>query len=228
VAKLISLLLCRVRDADADDDMAAWILQLRAVMAKCSARIGLSGPQEDRRDLQLINRELDRADAKVHATEQQQAHLQLARDKARLHEQRRTRQSTRREELSIASREQELAGPGGVRPQGPRHDNDHEDIREISVVPTQAEVLCAVSPFLPRPGGTVTRAHPFSRILLYTILPSGSGHVFDPTERRLDVLYRQYREDLLLPLRETTIAMLAQRVRIFAQLRHDGVRAKVT
>lgn len=34
--------------------------------------------------------------------------------------------------------------------QGPRHDNDHADIRLVGVAPTQGEVLCTESPFLPQ------------------------------------------------------------------------------
>ena len=38
-----------------------------------------------------------------------------------------------------------------------RHDNDHTNINSISIAPTQQEVLCQVSPYLPaNVPGTVT------------------------------------------------------------------------
>ncbi|KAL0023606.1 hypothetical protein WJX77_006297 [Trebouxia sp. C0004] len=40
-------------------------------------------------------------------------------------------------------------GPGETRPDGPRHDNDHTSINSISIAPTQQEVLCHVSAYLP-------------------------------------------------------------------------------
>ena len=33
---------------------------------------------------------------------------------------------------------------------GCRHDNDHVDIQQIELAPTQAEVLCSALPFVPR------------------------------------------------------------------------------
>lgn len=46
-------------------------------------------------------------------------------------------------------------GPGYHRPGGPRHDNDHEDIGDISIVPTHGELCCTDDPYLPAnvPGG---------------------------------------------------------------------------
>eukprot|EP00887_Chlorella_sp_A99_P008001 scaffold12.g8001.t1 len=75
------------------------------------------------------------------------------------------------------------SGPGEIFMEGPRHNNDHSDIRHISIMPTQEEVESTLDPYLPRnaPGAS---AH----------LPAGSsaGH--------LDVHFKLFRHDLLAPL----------------------------
>lgn len=38
---------------------------------------------------------------------------------------------------------------GTLRPGGRRHDNDYVDFTAISIVPTEAELLCPLDPFLP-------------------------------------------------------------------------------
>ena len=53
--------------------------------------------------------------------------------------------------------------PGGLRPGGPRHDNDHEDFQGIRVLPTAQEVLCEDAPYLPhnrRAPGRAPRSAP--------------------------------------------------------------------
>ena len=42
-----------------------------------------------------------------------------------------------------------LSCAGELRPGGPRHDNDHVHIQDISVVPTAQELLCGEDPYLP-------------------------------------------------------------------------------
>ena len=37
-----------------------------------------------------------------------------------------------------------------MRPQGPRHNNDFEDFRKISVIPTKDEIFCLEPAFLPK------------------------------------------------------------------------------
>lgn len=41
------------------------------------------------------------------------------------------------------------AEPGHLRPDGPRHDNDHADINDIRIAPTEQELVCAIAPYLP-------------------------------------------------------------------------------
>lgn len=58
---------------------------------------------------------------------------------------------------------------------GPRHDNDHEDVRAISIAPTPNEVLCDEPPFLPKARygnvGITPLLTPFGITLTYTWAP---------------------------------------------------------
>lgn len=74
-------------------------------------------------------------------------------------------------------------GPGALNGGGPRHDNDKEDIREISVVPTPQELLCPLTPYLPHNKG------------------GGSPHMVKGTPEALaDLHFRLLRHDLVQPL----------------------------
>ncbi|GJP61447.1 hypothetical protein CLOP_g18608 [Closterium sp. NIES-67] len=84
-------------------------------------------------------------------------------------------------QLSIT---QGVDGPGELSLDGhPRHDNDHVDISAISVAPTMEEVLCKVSPYLPR--NNANEPHH---------LPHGS------VGRHVDIQFRLLRHDLVAPL----------------------------
>ncbi|KAG8833026.1 hypothetical protein FRC17_000149 [Serendipita sp. 399] len=75
---------------------------------------------------------------------------------------------------------------GNLRPDGPRHDNDIEDIRVTSIPPTEAEMTCKVSPFLP------------------ANIPGAPHHLAaESMERLLDIQFRLLREELIAPLRLT-------------------------
>ena len=41
-------------------------------------------------------------------------------------------------------------GPGNLSRYGPRHDNDHVEIKDISILPTTDEILCRRLPYMPR------------------------------------------------------------------------------
>ena len=41
-------------------------------------------------------------------------------------------------------------GPGALSKYGPRHDNDHVEIKDISILPTTDEILCRRLPYMPR------------------------------------------------------------------------------
>ena len=70
-------------------------------------------------------------------------------------------------------------GPGMLRPDGPRHDNDFEDIGEIRVAPTERELLCKIAPYLP--ANFYEAPHHLPK---------------DSMERLLDIQFRLLREEL--------------------------------
>jgi len=71
--------------------------------------------------------------------------------------------------------------PGHLRPEGPRHDNDDANILQISVEPSQAELVCIHEPYLP------------------ANVPAAPHHLrTDSMERLLDIQFRLLREELLL------------------------------
>ena len=78
---------------------------------------------------------------------------------------------------------------GQLRPGGRRHDNDMENIREILIPPTQAEIMCTTAPFLP---GNITKA---------------PHHLeADSMERLLDIQFRLLREELLYAFLSLAVA----------------------
>ncbi|KAF9358200.1 hypothetical protein BGX26_002267 [Mortierella sp. AD094] len=82
--------------------------------------------------------------------------------------------------------------PGLKSPDGPRHDNDHEDITKIKVLPTRDEITCDRVSFLP--SNSITDAPHF-------LAPGW--------KRQLDIHFRLYREDMLDPLRRGVKAFLS-------------------
>lgn len=72
------------------------------------------------------------------------------------------------------------APPGHLRSGGPRHDNDDASILQISVEPSQAELVCTVAPYLP--ANVATAPHHLRS---------------DSMERLLDIQFRLLREELL-------------------------------
>lgn len=70
-------------------------------------------------------------------------------------------------------------GPGELRPNGPRHDNDFEDIEQIRVAPTHDELVSHTAPYLP--ANLHNAPHH---------LPS------DSPARLLDIQFRLLREEL--------------------------------
>jgi hypothetical protein len=105
----------------------------------------------------------------------------VAREKARVHRyQPRRTISTDEAGLQLALLATYVP-PGHLRPEGPRHNNDFADIPEISVEPSQAELVCTVAPYLP---ANVAAAPHHLRS--------------DSMERLLDIQFRLLREELLL------------------------------
>jgi hypothetical protein len=73
----------------------------------------------------------------------------------------------------------EVEGPGELRANGPRHDNDFVDIQQIRIAPTHGELTSRFVPFLP--ANLHNAPHPY---------PSQS------MERLLDIQFRLLREEL--------------------------------
>ncbi|KAI0812709.1 P-loop containing nucleoside triphosphate hydrolase protein [Irpex lacteus] len=84
----------------------------------------------------------------------------------------------------LAALHNAYVGPGDLRPEGPRHDNDFVDISEIRIAPTHGELTCRIPPFLP--ANLYGAPHP---------LPQES------IERLLDIQFRLLREELTASLR---------------------------
>lgn len=79
----------------------------------------------------------------------------------------------------LAALENAYEGPGELRTEGPRHDNDFVSITDIRIAPTHAELTCRISPFLP--ANLYGAPHPF---------PAES------MQRLLDIQFRLLREEL--------------------------------
>lgn len=82
-------------------------------------------------------------------------------------------------------------GPGELKSDGPRHDNDHADITQIKTVPTDAELRCKQDPFLPANIPGAPHHHPPESI-----------------ERLLDIQFRLLREELMCVSIELFVPML--------------------
>ena len=72
--------------------------------------------------------------------------------------------------------------PGQLSRHGPRHDNDHEDIQHIKILPTTDEILCRRKPYIPAKDQSAEHH-----------LPCGQ-------QRLLDVQFRQLRFDNVEPI----------------------------
>lgn len=79
----------------------------------------------------------------------------------------------------IAALHMSYEGPGNIRAEGPRHDNDFEDIYDIRTAPTHSELMCRIPPYLP--ANFYEAPHP---------APPES------MQRLLDIQYRLLREEL--------------------------------
>ncbi|CAL1707171.1 unnamed protein product [Somion occarium] len=109
----------------------------------------------------------------------------------REHKKSQPREQQNKDFLSVSSGEGTLAalhnsyvGPGSLRLEGPRHDNDFIDINEIRLAPTHAELTSHIPPYLP--ANIYGAPHP---------------HPSDSMERLLDIQFRLLREELTASLR---------------------------
>jgi len=93
-----------------------------------------------------------------------------------------------------------VGGPGG------RHDNDFNDFREISILPTADEILCQQPPFI-RPG---------------SVLEDPDGEA-TRTADYLDNTFRLLREDMLYEIREELQTAIGKKKGRYRGLIIDGV-----
>ncbi|KIO17978.1 hypothetical protein M407DRAFT_226703 [Tulasnella calospora MUT 4182] len=83
-------------------------------------------------------------------------------------------------------------GPGVYHEGGvPRHDNDKENVSQIEIVPTHAELTCSTGPYLP------------------ANIPGGPHHLPGSSmERLVDIQFRLLREELIAPIRSSLAHVL--------------------
>ncbi|KAG0358760.1 hypothetical protein BG005_001884, partial [Podila minutissima] len=82
--------------------------------------------------------------------------------------------------------------PGKRSANGPSHDNDHVEISEINILPTQLEITCSRPPFLPSNG-----------------VPDAPHFLAHGWKRQVDTHFRLYREDMMDPFRRSMNSFLA-------------------
>lgn len=87
-------------------------------------------------------------------------------------------------EAVLARLRREYQGPGDLREEGPRHDNDKVAIRDIRIAPTQDELLCCIAPYLPA-----------------NIVGAPHQCPAESISRVLDIQFRLLREELVAPIR---------------------------
>ncbi|PSS38020.1 hypothetical protein PHLCEN_2v105 [Hermanssonia centrifuga] len=91
----------------------------------------------------------------------------------------------------LAALHNSYVGPGVLRPEGMRHDNDHIDIVDIRIAPTHEELICRIPLFLP--ANLYGAPHPL---------------VANSMERILDIQFRLLREELTASLRTSVQLIL--------------------
>ncbi|KAK4699754.1 hypothetical protein P7C70_g6504, partial [Phenoliferia sp. Uapishka_3] len=94
-------------------------------------------------------------------------------------------------EGTMARLESSYELPGELRAEGPRHDNDKANIRDIILLPTHDELVCEIRPSLP------------------SNIPSAPHHLpVGSMERQLDIFFRLLREDNFAPIRAAIQSLL--------------------
>ncbi|GJJ08048.1 hypothetical protein Clacol_002255 [Clathrus columnatus] len=117
--------------------------------------------------------------------------------------------AAQRRQANILQFAQTYDPPGTLRPGGKRHDNDHVEISNIRVAPTQEELLCVLPPYLP-----------FFR-------PEAPHHLQENSmQRHLDIQFRLLREEFISPIRSSIRAIHEDLTKIWEQ--HGGGDGKGT
>lgn len=84
--------------------------------------------------------------------------------------------------------------PGDLRTDGPRHNNDHADYRQIAIVPTHQEIMCTIQPYLPTLQNNV-----------YNI---NKNVQYNRIDEYLDVLFRLLREDTIESIKQSITSIV--------------------
>ena len=175
--------------------MNKWIAGVTSVPPTFDDYLATASPVKRDHIIQHLNNQVDRLISVVQRKNGEMEHMeQQARNMSLT-----TAPSAAVSEGLLAALENAYEGPGKLRREGPRHDNDFVDISDIRIAPTHDELTCRIPPFLPAN--------------FY-----GAPHPFPPesTERLLDIQFRLLREELMY------VTLLAPEVLIADCLVHSA------
>ncbi|RUS19771.1 hypothetical protein BC937DRAFT_86940 [Endogone sp. FLAS-F59071] len=182
ITRLVFQLLIRIRDAQFEDKFQEMVERLHSQALQCeSLPSDVAGQKFER---EILFSEIKRLS--VILTQAKGLTVES------INRARAVKQSKRGDgAANVSLLERSFDPPGDLSEEGPRHDNDKLEISEISVIPTQAEVLCQRLPFLPAND------------------VSGAPHFLElGWKRQLDIHFRLFREDMLNPLRKGIASFL--------------------
>ncbi|KAJ3560209.1 hypothetical protein NP233_g10990 [Leucocoprinus birnbaumii] len=118
-----------------------------------------------------------------------------------------TRSNVTRAQLNqahIAQLAQTYDPPGGLRADGPRHDNDFEAIENIRIAPTHLELFSPIAPYMP------------------VFSPNAPHHLAAGSmERHLDIQFRLLREELISTTRASVTAIHDDLLKKWEVKRHN-------
>ncbi|RUS32759.1 P-loop containing nucleoside triphosphate hydrolase protein [Jimgerdemannia flammicorona] len=180
ITRLVFQLLTRVRDAKFEDHFTSIVDQLLHLATRCPQMPPDTAGRAFERD--ILNREIERINAII--LDAKGLTLPAAPDSI-------IKRKPPGTTANIEFLERNFDPPGDFSPDGPRHDNDQPNIADIQVIPTQAEVTCKRTPFLPANG-----------------VPDAPHFIEPGWKRQLDIHFRLFREDMLDPLRKGILAFL--------------------
>ncbi|KAF9358252.1 hypothetical protein BGX34_008995 [Mortierella sp. NVP85] len=176
ITRLFYQLVKRIQDSKVK--LADSIKRLRELQVKCQT---VSSSTEEDRFLneQVLAREIKRLESIVSDVQDSLLEPEDQDDSQR------TSRPSRKRGTNMVHLAMIYDPPGHLSEKGQRHDNDHADIHNIKILPTQEEITCSRPPFLPSNG--IAEARYF--------LQQG-------WRRQLDIHFRLYREDMLDSLKK--------------------------
>ncbi|RPD60417.1 hypothetical protein L226DRAFT_469457 [Lentinus tigrinus ALCF2SS1-7] len=115
-----------------------------------------------------------------------------------------------RTQARVAQLAQTYDPPGELRPDGPRHDNDYQEIRSIRIAPTHAELFSPVAPYMP------------------VFSPDAPHHLpVGSMERHLDIQFRLLREELISTTRSSLTVIQDDLLKIWEGRRQKNEKTKL-